>query len=124
MSMIAGGQTKDAIRWRQIIGQAITHTRSKTEFERALADLERHLDILLALEKRLKTDAPKSDEALETCIVKAREDVDRPGKNTTLLEAMQAGKVNGGQPIVAAMNGSGETNWRCSSGRRICPLHH
>jgi hypothetical protein len=98
MAMLAGGQTKDAIRWRQIIGQAITHTRSKTEFEReALPDLMRHLDILLALEQRLKTDAPKTDEALEACIRMAREDVDHPGKDQTLLEMIEkGGKANGG----------------------------
>lgn len=92
MAIIAGGQTKDAIRWRQIIGQAITHTRSKTEFEReALQDLERHLDILMALEKRLKVDAPKTDEALEACIAMAREDVDHPGREMTLVEMVNMG---------------------------------
>ena len=96
MAIIAGGQTKDAIRWRQIIGQGISHTRSKTEFERsALPDLERHLEILLALKQRIKRHEPKTDEALETCIQFAREDVDHPGKNLTLIEAMQAGKSNG-----------------------------
>jgi hypothetical protein len=47
IALIAGGQTKEAIRWRQLIGHGITQTRSKTEFEReAFPDLERHLDIL------------------------------------------------------------------------------
>ena len=89
MQILAGGQTKDAIRWRQIIGQSITHTRSRTEFEReALPDLLRHFDILLALESRLKKDSPKTDGELEACIQMAVEDVDHPGKNATLLEAM------------------------------------
>jgi hypothetical protein len=88
MSLIAGGQTKDAIRQRQLIGEGITHTRSKTQFQaEALPDLERHLDILLALEKRLKLDSPVTDADLTACIQMAREDVDHPGKNVTLLEA-------------------------------------
>src|SRR5579864_304731 len=95
MSILAGGQTKDAIRMRQIIGQAITHTRSKTEFEReGLPELQRHLDILLALEERMKKDPPKTDEDLVACIEMATEDVDHPGKNLSLLEAMQMGKAN------------------------------
>jgi hypothetical protein len=93
MAIIPGGQTKDAIRWRQIISQAITQTRSKTEFEReALPDLERHLGILLALEGLLKKDNPKSDEELEASIRQAVEDVDHPGKKITLLDAMRIGK--------------------------------
>lgn len=95
ITLIAGGQTKEAIRWRQIIGQGITHTRSRTEFEReALPDLERHLDILLAFERRLKTDAPKTDQDLEACIVKAREDVDHPGRELTLIEMVNMGATN------------------------------
>jgi hypothetical protein len=103
MALIAGGQTKDAIRWRQLIGEGISFTRSKTQFlATALPDLERHLDILLALERRLKTDSPVTDADLAECIRLAREDVDHPGKNLTLLEAMltksvaQAEKPNGG----------------------------
>ena len=96
MAIIAGGQTKDAIRWRQIIGQDNSHTRSKTEFERsAIPDLERHLEILLALEQRIKQHEPKTEEALETCIQLAREDVDHPGTNLTIVEAMQARRPNG-----------------------------
>jgi hypothetical protein len=98
MAIIAGGQTKDAIRWRQIIGQDNSHTRSKTEFERsAIPDLERHLEILLALEQRIKQHEPKTEEALETCIQLAREDVDHPGTNLTIVEAMQARRPNGNQ---------------------------
>ena len=93
MAMIAGGQTKDAIRMRQIIGQTITHTRSQTEFEREnLPELLRHLDILLALEQRLKKESPKTDDDLVACIGMAVEDADHPGKNLTLVEAMQYGK--------------------------------
>jgi hypothetical protein len=66
MAIIAGGQTKDAIRWRQIVG---------SEFEpSALPDIERHPEI------RLKQHEPKTNEALEACIQLAREDVDFRGK--------------------------------------------
>jgi hypothetical protein len=107
ISLIAGGQTKDAIRQRQLIGEGITHTRSKTQFQaEALPDLERHLDILLALEKRLKLDSPVTDSDLTACIQMAREDVDHPGKNITLLEArlqqsVQQVKANGPEPTSA-----------------------
>lgn len=93
MAIIAGGQTKENIRMRQIIGQTITKTRSQTEFERsALPDLQRHLDILLALEARLKTDQPKTEEELVACINMATEDADHPGKNLSFVEAMTYGK--------------------------------
>jgi hypothetical protein len=96
IALIAGGQTKEAIRWRQLIGHGITQTRSKTEFEReALPDLERHLDILLALEQRIQAETPKTDEELKACIQKARDDVDHPGANLSLAEAMHVGKPNG-----------------------------
>src|SRR5581483_1384723 len=102
INLIAGGQTKDAIHMRQIIGQSITHTRSRTEFEREnLPELQRHLDILLALEQRLKKDSPKTDDELGACIAMATEDVDHPGKNASFAEAFTAGKPNGteAQPV-------------------------
>lgn len=115
MSTIAGGQTKDAIRARGIIGTAITGTRSKTEFERQpLTLIERQLAILLALEERMKTDTPADERTLTNCIRMAREDVDNPEhKKVTLLEAMlgesaAAVKTNGQgkrpQPVVAAID--------------------
>lgn len=89
MEIIAGGQTKDNIRKRAIIGEAITGTRSRTEFERkSLDELIRAVAVLVALENRLKTDNPSSDDDLKACVEMAIEDVDHPGKNLTLLEAM------------------------------------
>jgi len=94
MALIAGGQVKADIRKRQLIGEGITFTRSKTQFmASALPDLERHLDILLALERRLKIDNPTKDEDLAECIRLAREDVDHPGKNLSLLEVRLAQSV-------------------------------
>jgi hypothetical protein len=89
MAVLAGGQTKEAIGRRAIIGPAITGTRSKTEFERQdISAIERQVAILLALEARLKTDAPATNDDLQACIAMAVEDVEHPGKQKTLLEAM------------------------------------
>jgi hypothetical protein len=89
LDLIAGGQTKENIRKRAIIGEAITGTRSRTEFERkSIDELIRSVTVLLALEKRLKLDTPNSDDELRACIAMAIEDVDHPGKNSTMLEMM------------------------------------
>ncbi len=111
MAAISGGQTKDAIRQRGIIGTAITGTRSKTEFERqSLTVIERQVEILLALEQRLKEarpdpEKPILDRDLVNCIAMAIEDVEDPEhKGVTLLEAMlgdslAASRPKGPQPI-------------------------
>ena len=112
MEIIAGGQTKENIRKRAIIGEAITHTRSRTEFERqSLESLLRAVSILRALETRLKLDSPATDDDLRACVNMAREDVDHPGKNSTLLEfqlqqtlANASKKPVGGQPIVQILD--------------------
>jgi hypothetical protein len=94
MDLIAGGQTKDNIRRRAVIGEAITGTRSRTEFERkSLDDLVRCVSVLLSLEKRLKHDSPDTEDDLRACIAMAIEEIDHPGNNMTLLEAMM-GKAN------------------------------
>ncbi len=93
MEIIAGGQTKENIRKRAIIGEAITGTRSRTEFERKpLEDIVRSVNVLLAVEARLKSENPTTEEDLRACVQMAIEDVDHPGKNLTFLEAFQGGK--------------------------------
>jgi len=56
--------------------------------------VERHRDTLLALEQRVQAGTPNTDEELKACIQKARDDVDHPGANLSLVEAMH-GKPNG-----------------------------
>ena len=103
IDLLAGGQTKENIRKRAVIGETITGTRSKTEFERQPLDvIVRQVSVLLALEQRLKLDSPKDDDELRACCAMAVEDVDHPGRNLTLLQAMQVGKVNGGAQAEAA----------------------
>ncbi len=111
MELLAGGQTKENIKKRGIIGEAITGTRSRTEFERLpLESILRCVKVLLKLEERLKTDSPTTDADLKACCEMAIEDVDHPGKNVTLLEAMltkSVEKVNGKmgpQPAVKLMD--------------------
>jgi hypothetical protein len=120
MATISGGQTKDAIRQRGIIGTAITGTRSKTEFERqSLTLIERQLEILCAVEQRLKEarpdpEKPLPDRELANVIAMATKDVENPEhKQVTLMEALlgesvAAVKTNGQgkrpQPVVAAMD--------------------
>jgi hypothetical protein len=116
MSAISGGQTKDAIRQRSIIGTAITGTRSKTEFERqSLTVIERQVALLLALELRLKEarpdpEKPLSDRELNNCIVMAAKDVEEPAhREVTILEAqlgqsLAAARAKGPQPVVAVMD--------------------
>jgi hypothetical protein len=51
MELLAGGQTKENIRKRAVTGEAITGTRSRTEFERkSLEEITRAVSILIALE--------------------------------------------------------------------------
>ncbi len=89
MEIIAGGQTRENIKKRAIIGESITGTRSRTEFERQqLGKLTRAVEVLMALEKRLKVDSPTTDDELRSCIAMAAQDVDHPGKSGTLLEMM------------------------------------
>jgi len=96
MNIIAGGQTKDNIRKRAIIGETITGTRSRTEFERQSLDtLIRSMDVLLALEKRIEADRPVTDDQLRECCALAAQDVDHPGRNGTLLEIMLKKSVEG-----------------------------
>lgn len=109
MSVIAGGQTKDAIRARSIIGTTITGSRSKTEFEnQSLPIILRQLEILLALEERMKLDTPADERALANCIAMAIKDVENPEhKSVTLLEAMLGESLaqrKGPQPVVQAIN--------------------
>jgi hypothetical protein len=114
MAAIAGGQTKDSIRQRGIIGTSITGTRSRTEFERqSLTVIERQLEILLALETRLKEanytpDKPLADRELVNCVAMAVKDVENPEhKEITLMEAMlgeSVARARGPQPVVAAID--------------------
>jgi hypothetical protein len=115
MAIIAGGQTKDSIRMRRIVGETITGTRSQTEFERQQLDaILRSLQVLLALENRLKLDSPSTEEEIKACCAMAVEDVDHPGKNATLLEAMLVKSVEnangkrGPQPVVAVIDAERE----------------
>lgn len=108
MNGIAGGQTKDAIRQRGIIGVSITGTKSQTEFERQpLATIENQLDVLLALEVRFELDKPATDKDLRNCIALAVKDVENPEHcRITLLEAMLGESVaqkRGAQSVVAVM---------------------
>jgi hypothetical protein len=116
MSAISGGQTKDAIRQRGIIGTAITGTRSKTEFERqSLTVIEHQVEILCAVEQRLKEarpdpEKPIPDRDLVNCIGMAVKDVENPEHTeVTLLEAMLGDSVaatrsKGPQPVLAAID--------------------
>jgi hypothetical protein len=109
IGVIAGGQTKDAIKMRSVIGVSITGTRSKTEFERqSLTLIERQLEILLALEVRLKQDQPSSDRELANLIAMAVKDVENPEhKQVSFLEAKLGESVallSGPQPVVAALD--------------------
>jgi hypothetical protein len=109
IGVIAGGQTKDAIRQRSLIGCSITGSRSKTEFEnQSLPIIQRQVEILLALEERIKLDTPVDDRALTNCIAMAVKDVENPEhKQITLLEAMLGESVaqrRGPQPVVATMD--------------------
>ena len=128
MDLIAGGQTKDAIRRRAVIGCSITGSRSKTEFERqSLPVIERQVEILLALEERMKLDQPADERALTNCIAMAVKDVENPAhKNITLLEAMLQGSRSrcqkGPQPVVATIDqGKGRVRLR---GGRSKPAGH
>jgi hypothetical protein len=99
MQLIAGGQTKDNIRVRQIVGGLISGTRSKTEFERLPLDIiEHHLAVLLAFETRMKQDTPPDEDSLVKLIGLARRDVEEPGHdaaNKTLLEVWGEQTLNG-----------------------------
>jgi hypothetical protein len=101
IGLIAGGQTKENISKRQIIGANITGTRSRTEFERQpLAQIEREVTILMVLEQTLKIKSPKNDDELLECIETARQYVDEnPGKDLTLLEAMNVARPEEGVPV-------------------------
>jgi len=105
MGVIAGGQTKDAIKMRSVIGFSITGTRSKTEFERqGLLAIERQVEILQALEERLKIDPPAAEADLTACIRMAIEDVENPEhKQITFLEAKLGQSVAQLQGPVIAM---------------------
>jgi hypothetical protein len=100
MDLVAGGQTKENIRKRALIGEGISGTRSRTEFERhTIGQIARHVDVLLALEKRLKVDSPNTEGEWQACIAMATEELDSPGKDQTLLEVMMH-KSAGAQPVV------------------------
>ena len=107
MAAIAGGQTKDAIRMRGIVGTTITGTRSKTEFERQpLSVIEREVQILLALEARMKTDAPATDRDLVNLIAMAVKDVDNPEhKAVTFLEAKLGESLAQAKPKLQSVRG-------------------
>jgi hypothetical protein len=76
MEIIAGGMKAEDKKKRQIIGEAITGTRSKTEFQRqAFLKLENQLAVLLCLEQKLKADDPKTESDLVALIEVAKEDV-------------------------------------------------
>jgi hypothetical protein len=95
IAIIAGGQTKENISKRAIIGESITGTRSKTEFERqSMEQMARNVAVLMALEARLKLDSPTNDAELRACVEMAKEEVDHPGKNSTLLEMLTQKSVD------------------------------
>jgi hypothetical protein len=116
MSAISGGQTKDAIRQRGIIGTAITGTRSKTEFERqSLTVIERQVEILCAVEQRLKEarpdpDKPIPDRELANVLAMAIKDVENPEhKQVTLMQALlgdsvAAARAKGPQPVAGILD--------------------
>ena len=94
---------------RSVIGVSITGTRSKTEFERqSLTIIERQVEILLALEARLKQDQPSTDRELANLIAMAVKDVENPEhKEVSFLEAKLGESVallSGPQPVVAALD--------------------
>jgi hypothetical protein len=109
MDAIAGGQTGDAKKKRSIIGISITGTKSRTEFERqSLPVILRQVEILEALEARMKLDTPATDRDLTNCIAMAVKDVENPQhKNITLLEAMLGQSVaqhKGPQPVASILD--------------------
>jgi hypothetical protein len=112
MELIAGGQTKENIRKRAIIGEALTGTRSRTEFERQpLEQILHAVETLRALERRLHLDAPTNDQEWRRCCSMAEEDVTHPGKNGTLLEMMLQASLDGRrgpQPVVALIDSQRE----------------
>lgn len=96
LDFIVAGRKEENIRRRLIIGEAITQTRSKTEFERqSLGKIERQVLILMALEERLKGNSPNDDGDLKDSIDLAIRDVDHPGVSLTLAEVMRTNKQNG-----------------------------
>lgn len=87
--LIAGGTSNENVHKRAIIGEAISGTRSQTEFERQpLEEIQRCLKVLAV-------DRPATDQDLRACCAIAS-DVGYPGKNATFAEAFTAGKPNGG----------------------------
>jgi hypothetical protein len=116
MGIIAGGQTKDAIKLRTSIGVSITGTRSKTEFERqSLAVIERQVAILMALELRFKEQSPTTERDIANCIGMAIKDVENPEhKEVTFIEvflgkqAARLGQIAGPQPVVAVLDKADE----------------
>ena len=115
ISLIAGGQTKDAIRQRSIIGVSITGTKSKTEFERqSLPVILQQVAILEALETRIKAEPPADDRALSNLIAMAVKDVENPEhKSVTFLEALLGKSVaeaakRGPQPVTQVLDAGAE----------------
>lgn len=101
IDLIAGGQTKENIRKRAVIGETITGTRSRTEFEQcSLEELQRCVNILMKLEERLKTDKATTDEDLKACCTLAVDDVDHPGRSLTLAEVVLVGAKPNGKAAV------------------------
>lgn len=69
MELIAPGRKEENIRRRLIIGEAITATRSKTEFERqALPKIENQVSILMALEQCLRSNPARDESDLRVAI--------------------------------------------------------
>lgn len=97
MDILAGGQKAENKKLRQLLGESITGTRSKTEFERQpLHEIEKQVAILMTLERKMKVDPPQNEADLQALVAMCQDEIAmvHVGAGMSLLEVMQAGKVD------------------------------
>jgi hypothetical protein len=97
MELMFPGSAGAMKRMRAVIGEAITGVRSRTRLEQFdVAQLQQCIGILMAFERRVKTEKPENEEELLKQLEFAKEDFRGSSfKQTTLVEAIEAGKANG-----------------------------
>ena len=72
------------------LGEAISGTRSQTEFERKhLQEIQRGVNVRPLLKSGWLSTGRANDPDLRACCAMAAEDVDHPGKNATLAPRRQ-----------------------------------